>query len=161
MEKETKKEGRAAVPPHIAEASDAKKRAKRKTLAQLPVYRALANLKYLTVSMMIAAPRSTTKFFDQLLCTISEAKKAVGMADISRSAADRSWYIDCARVMVQDVCDDIQTLRYIEVPRKGEVVKVPLVSNDLFKKTKAVAKSIMAQLVAWRDYTNNEGVKSK
>jgi hypothetical protein len=97
MEKETKKEGHAAVPQHIAEASDAKKRAKRKTLAQLPVYRALANLKYLTVSMMIAAPRSTTKFFDQLLCTISEAKKAVGMADISRSAADRSWYIDCAR----------------------------------------------------------------
>jgi hypothetical protein len=47
------------------------------------------------------------------------------------------------------------------VPRKGEVVKVPLVSNDLFKKTKAVTKSIMAQLVAWRDYTNNEGVKSK
>jgi len=34
MENETKKEGRAAVPQHIAEASDAKKRAKRKTLAR-------------------------------------------------------------------------------------------------------------------------------
>ena len=110
--------------------------------------------------MMIAAPRSVTKFFDQLLCSISEAKKAVGMADISRNAADRAWYIDCARVMLQDVCDDIQTLRHIEVPRKGEVVAIPLASNDLYNKAKAVLKSINSQLVAWRDYTNNEGVRN-
>lgn len=153
-------ERRAFVPKEMAEKSDARKRAKRKTLAQLPVYRALSNLKYLTVSMMIAAPRSVTKFFDQLLCSISEAKKAVGMADISRNAADRAWYIDCARVMLQDVCDDIQTLRHIEVPRKGEVVAIPLASNDLYNKAKAVVKSINSQLVAWRDYTNNEGVRN-
>ena len=99
-----------------------------------------------------------------MLGTISEAKKAIGMADISRSPQDRSWYLDCARVLMQDVSDDFTTLRRLEIPAsedaEGKARKFPVVSKDLDNKSKALVKSIIAQLVAWRDYTNNEGAKS-
>ena len=152
------------IPSQTIADSDTKKKRCKKTLAQLPVYRSVANLKFIVTTLMMKSPRKLTKFFDQMLGTISEAKKAIGMADISRSPQDRSWYLDCARVLMQDVSDDFTTLRRLEVPAsedaEGKARKFPVVSKDLDNKSKALVKSIIAQLVAWRDYTNNEGAKS-
>lgn len=153
------------IPSQAIENSDTIKRKSKKTLAQLPVYRAAANLKFIVTTLMMKSPKKLTKFFDQMLATISEAKKSIGMADISRTPQDRSWYLDCARVLMQDVSDDFTTLRRLEVPASetadGKAKRFPIVSKDLDNKAKALMKSIIAQLVAWRDYTNNEGAKSE
>ena len=153
------------IPSQAIENSDTIKRKSKKTLAQLPVYRAAANLKFIVTTLMMKSPKKLTKFFDQMLATISEAKKSIGMADISRTPQDRSWYLDCARVLMQDVSDDFTTLRRLEVPASetadGKTKRFPIVSKDLDNKAKALMKSIIAQLVAWRDYTNNEGAKSE
>ena len=154
------------------EESNTKKQRGKKTLAQLPVYRASANLKFIVATLMAKSPRSLTKFFDQMLGTASEVKKSIGLASISRTPDERAWYLDCANVMVQDLSDDFTTLRRIEMPSKKKADKadgsdadkshrVPLVGRDLDNKVKALMKSIKSQLVAWRDYTTNEGVNSE
>lgn len=149
-EKQVDRTGNSVViPEHIARESDAKKKAKR-TLAQLPVYRSVANLKFIVTQLMEKSPRKLTKFFDQMLDTISEAKKAIGMADVSRNPDERAWYLECARVLVQDASDDFTILRKLETPIFGK---------DADNKAKALVKSIVAQLVAWRDYTSNEGAR--
>lgn len=141
-------------------------------MAQLPVYRASANLKYIVITLMAKSPRSLTKFFDQMLGTASEVKKSIGLASISRTPEERAWYLDCASVMVQDLSDDFTSLRRIEMPSKKKADKadesdadkshkVPLVGRDLDNKVKALIKSIKSQLVAWRDYTMNEGANSE
>ncbi|MBR4533871.1 MAG: hypothetical protein IKO85_04935 [Bacteroidaceae bacterium] len=138
------------IPPSTIEDSNTKKMKSKKTLAQLPVYRDAANLKYIVTALLADSPRKLTKFYDQMLATVSELKKSIGMADISRNPTDRVWYLECARVLMQDVSDDFTTLRKLEV----------MPSKDLDNKAKALVKKIIAQLVAWRDYTSGEGVKS-
>lgn len=137
-----------AVPSEVVENSNAIKKNRRKSLAQLPVYRSAANLKFVIVSMMQTSPKKLLKFFDQMLVTVSEAKKAIGMADIARNPQDRAWYLDCARVLVQDLSDDFTTLRKLPAP---------IIGKDLDNKARALVKGVIAQLVAWRDYTRNEG----
>ena len=160
------------IPQLTVEESNTKKSKGKKSLAQLPVYRASANLKYIVANLMAKSPRSLTKFFDQMLGTASEIKKSIGMASISRNPEERAWYLDCCCVLVQDLSDDFTTLRRIEIPSKKKAGKddesdadkahhVPLVGKDLDNKVKAMVKSIRAQLVAWRDYTMNEGANSE
>ena len=152
------------IPQETVDDSNAKKRKGKKTLAQLPVYRSAANLKYIVATLMARSPRSITKFFDQMLGTASEIKKSIGMASISRNPNERAWYLECARVLAQDLSDDFTTLRRIEIPSKkkaGKARRIPIVGKDLDNKVKALVKTIMSQLVAWRDYTINEGANSE
>lgn len=60
------------------------------------------------------------------------------------------WYIETALVLINEVRNDFTILRKLEV----------IVDKDLDNKAKAVVKGIIAQLVAWRDYTCSEGAKS-
>lgn len=138
------------IPASVVEDSSTKKKSGKKTLAQLPVYRATANLKYIVTALIVKSPNKLRKFFDQMLVNVSEVGKAIGMADISRSVADRVWYIETALVLINEVRNDFTILRKLEV----------IVDKDLDNKAKAVVKGIIAQLVAWRDYTCSEGAKS-
>ena len=150
------------IPQETVDDSNAKKRKGKKTLAQLPVYRSAANLKYIVATLMARSPRSITKFFDQMLGTASEIKKSIGMASISRNPNERAWYLECARVLAQDLSDDFTTLRRLELPAKDDKARrIPSVGKDLDNKVKALVKTIMSQLVAWRDYTINEGANSE
>ena len=150
------------IPQETVDDSNAKKRKGKKTLAQLPVYRSAANLKYIVATLMARSPRSITKFFDQMLGTASEIKKSIGMASISRNPNERAWYLECARVLAQDLSDDFTTLRRLELPAKDDKARrIPIVGKDLDNKVKALMKTIMSQLVAWRDYTINEGANSE
>ena len=139
------------IPPAAVEDSNRKKKNSKKTLAQLPVYRAAANLKFIVTTLMAASPRKLAKFFDQMLGTAAEIKKSVGMASISRNPDERAWYLDCGCVLVQDLSDDFTALRRLPVP---------VIGRDEENKVKSLVKSINSQLVAWRDYTMNEGVGS-
>jgi hypothetical protein len=147
---ETESSRGVVIPDSVVESSNTKKRSAKKTLAQLPVYRATANLKYIVTALIVKSPNKLRKFFDQMLVNVSEVAKAIGMADISRSPADRVWYIETALVLVNEVRNDFTILRKLEV----------IVDKDLDNKAKAMVKSVIAQLVAWRDYTCGEGAKS-
>ena len=83
-----------------------------------------------------------------MLLTVSEAKKCVGLAESSRDPDERANYLRMARVFVEDLQDDATILS-----RKN------LISKEKEKQMKAQARSVVAQCVAWRDYTNEQGVK--
>jgi len=144
-----KQEGFAAVPPQTAADSNEKKAKARKALPELPVYRASANLKYVIVTMMARAPRRLTKFFDEMLMTVSELSKSIGLADTSRNGDDRVWYISMALTLVYELRNDFTIL-----------LRMGVIGRDDDNKAKALAKRVIAQLVAWRDYTSNQGVKA-
>lgn len=137
------------IPASTVEDSNAKKEKQKRTLAQLPVYRSVANLKFIVTALVVKSPNKLRKFFDQMLGNISEISKSIGLADISRNPQDRVWYLECSLVLVNEVRNDFTILRKLEV----------LVDKDLDNKAKALVRSIIAQLVAWRDYTSSEGAK--
>ena len=129
--------------------SNAKKAKARKSLAELPVYRSSANLKYVIVSMMGRGPRRLAKFFDEMLVTSSEVSKSIGLADASRVSDDRVWYINCALTLVYELRTDITILQ-----------RLGIIGRDSENKAKALVRSMIAQLVAWRDYTGSRGVSN-
>lgn len=147
---ETEQRKGVVIPASTVAESNAKKQKAKKTLAQLPVYRSVANLKFIVTALVVKSPNKLRKFFDQMLMNVSEISKAIGMADISRNPKDRVWYQESAMILVNEVKNDFTILRKLEV----------IVDKDLDNKSKALMKSILAQLVAWRDYTSGEGAKS-
>ena len=134
------------VPPEIVEQSKAKKRAHR-TLRQLPLYRDMANLKYMTVRLYERTPKKLTKYLDSMLSTVCEAKKCVGLGESTRDPQARMEYLSMARIFIEDVQDDLTIL-----------ARLNYVDNQTEKAMKKLAKGIVAQCVAWRDYTNGQGV---
>ena len=69
------------------------KKAQRKlTLAQLPVYRAVGNLKYVIIGIAKNAPRNLRRFTDSLYEEADNLATSIGSADVSFSVEDRRWY---------------------------------------------------------------------
>ena len=147
MRDEKQVEG-VVIPPETVAASNAKKAKAKKTLAELPVYRASANLKFVIVTMMSKGPRRLSKFFDEMLVTASEASKSIGLADATRNSDDRVWYINSALTLVYELRTDLTILQRLGV-----------IGRDTENKAKSLARSVIAQLVAWRDYTGNRGAQ--
>lgn len=133
------------IPPEIIADSKAKKKARR-TLRQLPIYRDMIELKLMVAGMYNKAPKKMTKFIDSTLATVSEAKKCVGIAEVSRNAELRSEMLTIAYALTEDVFDDTAIL-----------CKVGIINKHTEKEMKSLAKGIVAQCVAWRDYTNTQG----
>lgn len=138
--------GGVVIPQEAVADSNAKKKAHR-TLRQLPIYRDMANLKYMVVSLYDRVPRRLTKYIDTMLATVSEAKKCVGLAEATKSMDDRAQYLTLARVFVEDIQDDVIIL-----------FKKNVISKSLENQMKGQVRAIVAQCVAWRDYTNGQGV---
>lgn len=134
------------IPQSAIEASNAAKAKREKTLAQLPVFRTASNLLYVVSGVVKCGPRSLRRFYDCMLADVTETMKAVGMADVSRNPDDRVWYIDSALVLTYVVRQ-----QYLVLHRLG------LIEKDADKKMRGLVKSIIAQLVGWRDYTRSEG----
>lgn len=162
------------IPARTIADSEAKKAQQKKTLAQLPVYRAAGNLMYVVASIIKVSPKHLRKFFDLILTDIAEVQKAIGMADISRTEEDRVWYINSALVLMNGEKMYFTILRKLDVmpaPGKAPAPKsqgtlaapkidvIGSINKDLANKVDALVKSIIAQLVAWREYTSGEGVK--
>ena len=80
------------VPQETINASKEYKK-KHRTLRQLPLYRDMANFKYLVAKMLSKCPRKLTKFYDGMLMTVSEAKKCVGLGEASRDNDARAEYL--------------------------------------------------------------------
>lgn len=131
----------------VIENSIAKKAKRKQTLAQLPVYRAVGNLKYVIVGITKNAPRSLRRFIDRLQDNSDNLATAIGYADVSYSVEDRRWYINSAIVLVNNLKQDFVILE------KNEVI-----SKDLLNKATNHIRGIMNQLIAWRGSLPNSGV---
>lgn len=145
MEQEEGVKNGVVIPQEVIDSSNARKKARR-TLRQLPLYRDMANLKYMVVSLYDHMPRRMTKYIDTMLATVCEAKKCVGLAESTRITEERAQYLTMARVFVEDVQDDATIL-----------LKKSLISKSQDKQMKGQVRAIVAQCVAWRDYTNAQG----
>ena len=136
------------IPKETVIDSNAKKKAHR-TLRQLPIYRDMANLKYMVVCLYDTVPRKMTKYIDAMLATVCEAKKCVGLAESTRNPDERSKYLTLARVFVEDTQDDVTIL-----------FKKNIIGKSQEKQMKGQVRAIVAQCVAWRDYTNGQGMNN-
>jgi hypothetical protein len=137
------------IPQETVLDSTAKKKAHR-TLRQLPIYRDMANLKYMVVCLYDIVPRKLTKYIDSMLVTVCEAKKCVGLAESTRNSEERAQYLTLARVFMEDTQDDVTIL-----------FKKNVISKNIEKQMKGQVRSVVAQCVAWRDYTNGQGVNDQ
>jgi hypothetical protein len=137
---------RVVIPKETVEQSEEKKR-RHRTLRQMPIYRDMANLKYLVVMLYQRVPKKLTRYIDSILLTVCESKKCVGMAHVTRNAAERMAYLDMARVMVEDVQDDITIVK-----------RMNLIDKDTEAVMKRLAKSVVAQAIALRDSTYGQDV---
>lgn len=159
------------IPAATIAASDAKKSQQKRTLAQLPVYRAAGNLMYVVASIVKVSPKHLRKFFDLILTDIAEVQKSIGMAEISRTEEDRVWYINSALVLMNGEKMYFTILQRLNVmPKAGKpagnstgtmaapkIDAIGSINKDLANKVDALVKSIIAQLVAWRSNTRGEG----
>lgn len=140
------------IPEEVIAASDLKKKKRKRSLAQLPVYRDVVNLKLIFVQLTKDSPNSLRKFFDLDLSNISEVQKSIGFAKLSldcRRYEDAIWYMNSSLVIVQEIRDDFTILKQLGI-----------VDADTYNKAKALMKGVVAQLKAWRDYDNSEGANS-
>lgn len=136
------------IVPESTVADSLQKKKARRTLRQLPLYRDMANLKYMVAKLYDSTPRKLTKYIDSMLNTVCEAKKCVGLGEASRDPDARAEYLSMARIFIEDTQDDLTILRQLNVINKNRE-----------KQMKSLAKAIVAQCVAWRDYTNTQGLK--
>ena len=143
QEEATRQQG-VVIPQEIIDQSTAKKQAHR-TLRQLPLYRDMSNLKYMVVRLYDRTPKRLTKYIDSMLGTVCEAKKCVGLGESSRDPLQRMEYLSMARIFVEDTSDDVTILSRLNI-----------VDKKTEQSMKKLAKGIVAQTVAWRDYTNND-----
>lgn len=134
------------IPQEAIAASNAAKAKREKSLAQLPVFRTASNLLFVVTGVVKAGPRSLRRFYDGIFSDVSEVLKSIGMADASRNGEDRAWYIDSALVLTYVVRQQIAVL-----------FKLGLVEKDSHNKMKGLLRSIVAQLIGWRDYTRSGG----
>ena len=149
----TKKEtplppGEGVEIPQETVAQSAEKKRQHRTLRQLPVYRDMANLKYMVVRLYERTPRKLTKYLDTTLSTVCEAKKCVGLGEATRNPNERADYLSMARIFIEDVQDDLTILARLNV-----------IDKKTEKQVKQLARGIVAQCVAWRDYENSQGTK--
>ena len=84
------------IPQETIADSETKRRAHR-TLRQMPIYRDMANLKYLIVSLYNHVPRKLTRYIDGIVLTVSEAKKCVGLSHATHDSRTRIEYLDIYR----------------------------------------------------------------
>lgn len=134
------------IPQEIIEQSKAKKREHR-SMRQTQIYRDAANLKYLIVQSMTDAPRKFAKYFDEMLVTVSNAKQSLALALESGSEAARADNLSYAKVMVEDIIDDLTILSQLGV-----------IGKERKKSMRRLAQKVSGQAVKLRDYFRSQGI---
>lgn len=138
------------VPEEAVKDSEIKKWRKKRTLGQLPAYKDMVNVKYFTILILKESPSDLKRYVETVVANASEACKSIGFAHASHTEQDATWYLDCALVLVQDIRSDYSIMK-----------KLGIVSNDTYKKSRALIKGVIAQLISWRDYENGVCTKGQ
>lgn len=116
-----------------------------RSTTQLPVFRDAGNLLYFVTVVMAKAPRSLRRFVDRATDDADEICKAIALADLNRNE-ERCFYIDGA------IANAYAVQMHAEIAWRHHVI-----DKDMKNKMQALVKRIVAQLVAWRDYTQKAG----
>ncbi|MGM9759467.1 MAG: hypothetical protein ACI30I_05045, partial [Parabacteroides sp.] len=125
--------------------SESMKAKRMKTTAQLPAFRDSSNFIYMTTVMTDKCPRKLIKFADEFIKTACEISKSIALANETRGT-DRAMYISNAIALLY------VSKSYIVILNKRGIV-----SKDDKNKTAKEADKLLAQLIAWRDFTSRQG----
>ena len=139
-------ENGVVVPQEIVSGSREKK-ARHRSARQTPVYRDMANLKYIIVNTMVAAPRKYAKYFDEMLMTGSNAKQSLSLALEGGDNASRYENLSYAKVMIEDLQDDAVILHQMGV-----------INKERKKTIRKLAQKVSGQTVRLRDYFKGQGI---
>lgn len=123
-----------------------KDRMKRKrTTAQLPIYRDASNLLYIIMRIMYHAPRKMTKPLDEAVACGAEMCRSIALANELRGV-ERVTAINIALATTNALATIVGSLGYLGVISKAE-------TKDLRKK----ASVIIAQCIGWRESATQQG----
>lgn len=128
------------------DASKANKLKKKKTIRQLPVYRAACNLCYFVAEIERDCPRKFRCFVDELESISTELLTLISLANECK--AQRREYCTNAQCLLQTMMVKLEVL-----------FKLGVMGKDRWQKIKHVADSAIAQIVGWRNSVNMEGMQ--
>ena len=138
------------IPQETVEDSK-KKRKNHRSLRQTEIYRDVKNLKHEIAKLMCFSPHKMLKFYDAMLVTVSNAKQSLALSldDIRISEEERRANISYAKVMIEDLLDDAESLH-----------KLGIINKENYKTVKKLAQKIAGQCVRLRDYFNSQGIRA-
>lgn len=127
-----------------AEANKSQQKKKR-TTAQLPIFRDASNLLYIIMRVMYHAPRKMTKALDEAVESGTELCRSLALANEVRGM-ERVAALNIALANAYTLATIIGSLAYLGVISKAE-------SRDLRKKVNV----IIAQGIGWRESATQQG----
>lgn len=116
-----------------------------RTTAQLPVYRAAANVLFLLTEVTRDVPRKLLRLTDRVLLDASELLKTIALANEFRGE-ERGYYLSLALANIQVIKTGMSILKQLGYIRKDRATQL-----------KDQLKSVAAQVTAWRDSIKREG----
>ena len=138
------------IPQETIEDSNRKKKNHR-TLRQTEIYRDMKNLKHEVAKMMSYGPHKMLKYYDTMIVTASNAKQSIALAldDERIDENERRANLSYAKVMIEDLLDDFDTLH-----------RLGMVNKEIYKTVKKLAQRIAGQCIRLRDYFSSQGITS-
>ena len=127
-----------------AEANKSQQKKKR-TTAQLPIFRDASNLLYIIMRVMYHAPRKMTKSLDEAVESGTELCRSLALANEVRGM-ERVAALNIALANAYTLATIIGSLAYLGVISKAE-------SRDLRKKVNV----IITQGIGWRESATQQG----
>lgn len=130
-----------------AEANQSQQKRKR-TTAQLPVFRDASNLLYIIMRVMYHAPRKMTKSLDEAVACGTELCRSLALANEVRGA-ERAAALNIALANAYTLATLIGSLAYLGAISKST-------AKDLRKKI----NKIVAQSIGWRESATQQGLNT-
>lgn len=118
---------------------------RKRTTAQLPVFRECANLVYLVTKGMYHAPKKMTRVLDEAVACATELCRCVAMANEEKGEARRE-YCNMALAQANTLNVLITSLGYLEA--------IPKQTGKDFKKR---IGRVLAQIIGWREFATRQG----
>lgn len=119
--------------------------ARKRSTAQLPVFRDCSNLLYIVMRVMNTAPRKLTKALDETVGCATELLRSVAMANEVRGR-ERVTAINIALANANTLNTLASSLAYLGV--------IPKQTAKDFKKH---VGRVLAQLIGWREFATQRG----
>ena len=118
---------------------------RKRTTAQLPIFRDCSNLLYVIMKVMYHAPRKMTKPLDEAVSCATELLRSVAMANEVRGV-ERAQAINIALANANALNTIVGSLSYLGV-----------IPNQTGKDFKKRIGRVLAQLIGWRESATQQG----
>ncbi len=118
---------------------------RKRTTAQLPVFRECANLVYLVTREMYHAPKKMTRVLDEAVACSTDLCRCVAMANEMRGDARREY---CNMALAH-----ANTLNVL-ITSLGHLEALPKQTGQDFRKR---IGRVLAQVIGWREFVTRQG----